>query len=149
VPVSDIATQAGTIEDTIKQERTFADLCACFALLALVIACVGLYGTMAYAVARRTGEIGIRMALGAQRGGVVWMVMREALALTAAGLAIGLFAAWETAHFVTSFLFGMKPGDPVAMGVSVAVLIAAAAAAGYAPARRASCIDPIVALRHE
>jgi macrolide transport system ATP-binding/permease protein len=148
-PVSEITTQSGVIDETIKQERAFADLCTCFAGLALIIACVGLYGTMAYAVARRTGEIGIRMALGAQRGRVVWMVVREVLVLAAVGLTIGLFTAWETAHFVASFLWGMKPNDPVSMGASVALLVAAALVAGYAPAWRASRIDPMVALRHE
>ena len=100
VPVSNIGTQAERIDQTISQERTFAWLCACFAALALAIACVGLYGTMAYAVARRTNEIGIRMALGAERRRIVWMVLREVFALGAAGLAIGLAAAWATSRFV-------------------------------------------------
>jgi macrolide transport system ATP-binding/permease protein len=104
---------------------------------------------MAYGVARRTSEIGIRVALGAQRGRVMWMVLREVFVLVAIGLTIGLAAAWETSHLVASFLFGVKPDDPVATLVSVGVLIAAALAAGYAPAWRASRIDPMVALRHE
>ena len=149
VPVADVTTQAATIDETIRQERTFADLCTCFAVLALLIAGVGLYGTMAYAVARRTGEIGIRMALGAQRGKVIWMVLREVLVLASVGLALGLVTAWETAHFVASFLFGIKPNDPLSIGLSIAVLVAAAVAAGYAPAWRAARIDPMVALRHE
>ena len=113
------------------------------------IACVGLYGTMAYAVARRTSEIGIRVALGAERASIVWMVLREVFALAAVGLAIGLAATWETSHLVASFLFGVKPNDPVATWVSVGVLIAAALTAGYFPAWRASRIEPVVALRHE
>ena len=149
VPVSGFKTQAAQIDQTIAQERTFADLCACFALLALVISCVGLYGTMAYAVARRTSEIGIRVALGAERRRIIWMVLREVFTLSAIGLAIGLGAAWETSHFVASFLFGVKPNDPAAMAISVGVLIAAALTAGYMPAWRASRIDPMVALRHE
>ena len=149
VSLTDIDTQAHRIEQTVGQEHTFADLCTCFAVLALVIACVGLYGAMAYAVARRTGEIGIRMALGAKRGSIVWMVMREVLAISAAGLAIGLFAAAETSHFLASFLFGMKPGDPAAIAISVAILLAAAIAAGFAPAFRASRIDPMTAIRYE
>jgi ABC-type antimicrobial peptide transport system permease subunit len=149
VPVADVSTQVRQIDATIAPERTFADLCTCFGFLALVIACVGLYGTMAYAVARRTSEIGIRVALGARRGTVLWMVLREVLALSAVGLAIGLGIAWETTHFVASFLFGVKPTDPVAMAASVVVLALAALAAGYAPAWRASRIDPMVALRHE
>ena len=124
-------------------------MCTCFAVLALLIACVGLYGTMAYAVARRTGEIGIRMALGAERRGIIWMVLREVCALAAVGLAIGLIGAWETTHFVEAFLFGAKPNDPLAISMSVAILAAAALAAGYTPAWRASRIDPMTALRHE
>ncbi len=149
VPLADITTQAATIDEGIRQELAFANLGACFAGLALIIACVGLYGTMAYAVARRTSEIGIRMALGAQRGGVVWMVLREVLALSVAGAVIGLFAAWQTGHFVASFLFGVKPVDPVSMAGAVIVLLAAALLAGWLPARRAARIDPMVALRHE
>ena len=149
VPITDVSTQSRQIDQTIGQQRTFANLCTCFAALALLIACVGLYGTMAYAVARRTGEIGIRMALGAERANIIWIVMREVLALAAAGLAIGLAAAWETTRFVESFLFGMKPNDPAAIAAAVAILAAAALTAGYAPAWRASRIDPMTALRHE
>jgi ABC-type antimicrobial peptide transport system permease subunit len=149
VPVSDISTQAARIDQTISQERTFAWLCACFAALALAIACVGLYGTMAYAVARRTNEIGIRMALGAERRRIIWMVLREVFALGAAGLAIGLAVAWATARFVESFLFGIKRNDAWSLATSVLVLLAVALLAGYAPAWKASRIDPMAALRHE
>jgi len=149
IPVTELRTQAATIGQTIQQERIFAKLCSAFAILALLIAAVGLYGTMAYSVARRTGEIGIRMALGAQSGSVVWLVMREVLILTAAGLAIGLPLAYSASHLVQSFLFGMTPKDPLAMGVAAGVLIAAAIAAGYGPARRASRISPMAALRQE
>jgi predicted permease len=149
VPVADITTQSRRIDETIVQERTFAELCTAFGVLALVMACVGLYGSMAFAVARRTSEIGIRMALGAARRRIVWMVLREVLVLAGAGLAVGFAAVWETTVFLKSFLFGLKPTDPVALGVSVAILIACALVAGYAPAWRASRIDPMVALRHE
>jgi predicted permease len=149
LPVADLTTQSRKIESTIAPERTFAALCTCFGALALLIACVGLYGTMAYSVARRTGEIGIRVALGAQRAGVVWMVLREVLVLSFIGLAVGLAVAWESARFVASFLFGVRPADPVAFGLSAAILLACALAAGYAPARRASRIQPMEALRHE
>jgi macrolide transport system ATP-binding/permease protein len=149
IPVTGINTQARQIDQTISQERTFAALCTAFAILALLIACVGLYGTMAYAVARRTSEIGIRMALGAERRSIIWMVLREVVALAAGGLLIGLAAAWETTRFVESFLFGAKPNDPLAISLSVAILGAAALAAGYAPAWRASRIGPMTALRHE
>jgi predicted permease len=149
VPLSEIATQAARIDQTISQERTFAWLCGGFAALALAIACVGLYGTMAYTVARRTNEIGIRMALGAARRRIVWMVLREVLALGAAGLAIGLAVAWPTSKFLDSFLFGIKHDDPGSLAVSVLVLVAVALLAGYAPAWKASRIDPMAALRHE
>ncbi len=149
VPLTDINTQSRQIDQTIGQERTFANLCTCFAALALLIACVGLYGTMAYTVARRTSEIGVRMALGAMRHDIVWIVLREVLALAAAGLVIGLAAAWEITRFVESFLFGTKPNDPLTVALSVAIFAAAGLAAGYTPASRASRIDPMKALRNE
>ena len=149
VSINEVSTQEQRMEQTISQERTFANLGSCFAVLALLIACVGLYGAMAYAVARRTGEIGIRMALGAQRPKIIWMVLREVLALAAAGLAIGYGAARFTTHFVESFLYGMKANDPLAMAAAIGILLAAAVAAGYAPAWRASRIDPATALRNE
>ena len=149
VPVSEVRTQVADIDQTINQEITFAELCSGFAILALVIACVGLYGTVSYNVARRTGEIGIRMALGAQRGGVVRMVLREVLVLAVAGLAIGLGLALGTSKFVASFLYGMKANDLLALAGAVVILLGAAILAGYAPARRASRIDPMAALRNE
>ena len=149
VSITRVSTQAQMIEQTISRERTFADLGTCFAILALAIACVGLYGAMAYMVARRTGEIGIRMALGAQRPKIVWMVMREVLALTAVGVLAGLAAAHYVTRLVESFLYGVKPNDPLAAAGAIATLLAAAMAAGYAPAWRASRIDPAVSLRNE
>jgi len=149
LPVSNIRTQASQVDQAINQEILFARLCSAFAMLALIIACVGLYGTMAYSVARRTNEIGLRMALGAQRGSIVGMVLREVVVLTGVGLAIGLPAAYAGSRLVESFLFGMRPNDPLAMSVAVVTLVAAALLAGYAPARRAARIDPMVALRHE
>jgi macrolide transport system ATP-binding/permease protein len=149
VPVTDVRTQVADIDQTINQEITFAQLCTALAVLALVIASVGLYGTMSYKVARRTGEIGIRMALGAQRGAVVWMVLREVLVLAAAGLAIGIPTALATSSLIESFLFGMKPNDPPALTVAVLALLSAAILAGYFPAWKASRIDPMIALRHE
>jgi len=149
VPLSEISTQAARIDRTISQERTFAWLCGCFAALALAIACVGLYGSMAYSVAQRTNEIGIRMALGAERRRIIWMVLREVFALGAAGLAIGLAVAWVSTRFVESFLFGVKRHDPLALVASVLLLLAVAFVAGYAPAWKASRIDPMAALRHE
>jgi ABC-type antimicrobial peptide transport system permease subunit len=100
-------------------------------------------------VARRTGEIGIRMALGARRGVVVWMILREVFALTVVGLAISVPAALGATKFVKTFLFGLKPNDPLAMMAAVSILLSAALLAGYMPARRASRIDPMIALRNE
>jgi predicted permease len=149
VPVSEVRTQAADIDQTINQEITFARLCTAFAILALVIACVGLYGTMSYNVARRTGEIGIRMALGAPRGLVVRMVLREVFVLAAMGLAISVPTALGASKLIESFLFGMKANDPVAVTAAVIILVSAAVLAGYFPARKASRIDPAITLRHE
>jgi macrolide transport system ATP-binding/permease protein len=149
LPLSDVKSQSARIDQTINQEIAFARLCTAFALLALVLACVGLYGTMSYNVARRTGEIGIRMALGAQRSLVLWMMLREVLLLTAAGLAISVPTALAASTLVESFLFGMKPNDPLALTGSVVILVSAAILAGYLPARHASRIDPMIALRHD
>jgi ABC-type antimicrobial peptide transport system permease subunit len=104
---------------------------------------------MAYTVARRTGEIGIRMALGAQRGRVVWMVLREVFVLAAVGLAMGVPLALTASRLVESFLFEVKPNSPAALVFAVAILLGAVLAAGYGPARRASRIDPMTAIRHE
>ncbi len=149
VPVDQIKTQAAEINQDINQEITLARLCTLFAVLALVIACVGLYGTVAYKVARRTGEIGIRMALGAQRGRLVWMVMREVLVLAVVGIAVSVPAALAASKLVQSFLFGMQANDPLALAAAVGTLLVAAAVAGYLPARRAARVDPMVALRNE
>ncbi len=149
IPVTNVVTQAAEIDRTISREVTFAKLCTGFAVLALLIACVGLYGTMSYNVARQIGEIGIRMALGAQRGAVVWMVLRRVLVLVAVGLAISVPAAFGAFRLVKSLLFETQPNDPGTLVLAAVVLLSAAILAGYAPARRASRIDPLAALRHE
>jgi predicted permease len=149
VPVSEVRTQAADIAQTINQEIIFAELGTGFAILALLIACVGLYGTVSYSVARRTGEIGIRIALGAQRGGVVRMVLREVLGLAAWGLALGMAAALAASRLVASFLYGTKANDPLTLALAATTLLGAALLAGYAPARKASRIDPVIALRNE
>ena len=149
IPVTNVVTQAAEIDRTISRELTFAKLCTAFAVLALLTACVGLYGTMSYSVARQVGEIGIRMALGAQRGAVEWMVLRRVLLLAAVGLAIGVPAALIASQLVKSFLFETQPNDPGTLALAGVVLLSAAILAGLAPARRASRIDPLAALRHE
>jgi len=120
-----------------------------FALLALLTACVGLYGTMSYSVARQVGEIGIRMALGARRGAVTWMVLRRVLTLAAVALLISVPTALGAFRLVKSLLFETQSNDPQTLAISGVILLSAAILAGYAPARRASRIDPLVALRHE
>ena len=149
IPVTNVITQAAEIDRTISRERMFAKLCTGFAVLALLTACVGLYGTTSYSVARQVGEIGIRMALGARRSAVVWMVLRRVVLLAAIGLAIGAPAALIGFRLVKSLLFETQPNDPGALAAAGVVLLGAAVLAGYAPARRASRIDPLVALRHE
>ena len=147
--VTDLKTQAAHIDEAISQEIALARLCTVFALLALAIACVGLYGTVAYTVTRRTGEIGIRMALGAQRAGIIWLILRSVLTLELLGLAIGVPVVLAGSRYVESLLFGIKPNDPAALVAGVAVLFTAGLIASYVPARRASSIDPMVAVRHE
>jgi macrolide transport system ATP-binding/permease protein len=149
VPAADMTTLANLIGNSFSQERAFAHLSTAFAILALIIACIGLYGSMAYAVARRTGEIGIRIALGAQRAEVRWMVLREALALTAAGLTIGFLCARTAVPAIRSFLFGVTSGDPSVIAPAAGLLIVCSLLAGYLPARRASQINPMQASRYE
>jgi macrolide transport system ATP-binding/permease protein len=149
VPVHDVKTQSARIDQLIGPQILFARLCTAFALLALTIACVGLYGTMSYNVARRTGEIGIRMALGAQRGRVVWMVLRDVLLLIAIALLISLPTTLVAAKLIQSFLFGTRPNDPVALCSAIAIVVSTLTLAGYLPARSAAGVDPLIALRHE
>ncbi len=149
IPVTNVATQAAEIDRTISRELMFARLCTGFAVLALLTACAGLYGTMSYSVARQVGEIGIRMALGAPRSAVVWMVLGRVLVLAAVGIAISAPAALIGSRLIESFLFGTQPNDPGTLALAGAVLLGSAILAGYAPARRASRIDPLAALRQE
>jgi predicted permease len=149
IPVMNVRTEAAEIDQAMNQETLFARVCTGFAILALVIATVGLYGTTAYGVARRTGEIGIRMALGAQRGAIVRMILRQVLVFAAIGLAIGLPTALAASRLVKSFLYGIKANDPLALLLAVAVLVCTTLMAGYLPARKASRIDPVTAIRYE
>ena len=125
----------------MHNEKLLAELCSALAVLALMIACVGLYGTISYTVARRTGEIGIRMALGAQRGPIVWMVLRQVIVMAAVGLAISVPIALGTSKFVGSLLFGMKPNDPAALAVAVMVLLLAALSGRWPAGTAAAAAD--------
>jgi putative ABC transport system permease protein len=145
----DFRTLAAQVDETLTRERLLATLSGFFGGLALLLATIGLYGVMSYNVARRRGEIGIRMALGAQQARVLRMVLKEVALLIVIGLTVGLGAALATTRFVASFLYGVKPNDPWTLSLAVAVLALAAALAGFLPARRASNLDPMAALREE
>jgi predicted permease len=149
LPVYDLRSVDEQIDRSLLTERMIAMLSAVFGMVATALAIVGLYGVMAYTVARRTREIGIRVALGALGRDVVWMVMREALRLIAIGVAIGLPAAFALTRYIQAQLYGLTPNDPLTISVAAAALIAAAALAGYIPAVRASRVDPVRALRYE
>ena len=149
MPVFEMKTLASQLDQTLAAERLVALLSAAFGVLATLLAALGLYGVMAFVVVRRTREIGLRMALGAPRGLVVWMVLREALALLGLGLAVGVPAAFLLSRLVSAQLYGVKPDDLSTALIALLILSAVAAGAGFLPARRASAIDPIRALRYE
>jgi predicted permease len=149
MPVYQMKTLERQLDETLSTERLIAMLSAAFGVLATVLAAIGLYGVMAFVVARRTKEIGLRMALGAEQGQVVWMVLRETLVLVAAGLAIGVPATLLLSKYVSTQLFGVKPTDLGAAAAALVILSLVAVGAGFLPARRASEIDPIQALRYE
>ncbi|MGA8037128.1 MAG: ABC transporter permease [Candidatus Acidiferrales bacterium] len=149
LPLADVRTQTEQIDATMQEERIFATLTAGFGVLALILAGVGMYGLMAYNVARRTNEIGIRMALGAQRRVIGRMVLGETLVLVLVGVAIGVPVAWAMSRVIASQLFGLSPHDPLTLGFVVVLLFGAGGLAAYVPSRRATHMDPMVALRHE
>ena len=149
VPIYRMRTLEQQLDKSLMSERLLASLSGVFGLLATLLAAIGLYGVMAYVVVRRTREIGIRMALGANRGSVVWLVMREVLALSAIGVAIGGAAAYAATRLVETQLFGIRPTDALTMAVSACGIAAVAILSGYLPARRATAIDPMHALRWE
>jgi predicted permease len=149
VPVVDMKTETLVVSQVLFLDRTFAALSSAFGFLALLLACIGLYGTMAYAVSRRTNEIGVRMALGADRSLILGMVLRETAIIVVAGIAVGLPAAWAATGLLKTRLFGLSPHDPWSIVLAVAVTLTVTAIAGYVPARRASRVDPMVALRYE
>jgi predicted permease len=149
LPLMDMSTQMEQIERRYAQERVFARAYALFGGLALLVAAIGLFGLMSYNVTRRAPEIGIRMALGAEQGTVLRMILRESLVLVAIGVVIGVAAAAGAGRFLASLLFGVEAHDVVSSLAAVGLMVSVAALAGYLPARRASRVDPMLALRHD
>ena len=147
--INSLNTVPQLLDGHLYMERLLAKISSFFALLALSLACVGLYGVMSYDVARRTHEIGIRMALGAQRRDVIGLVLRETILLVAIGVIIGLGAALGATRLIAGLLYGLTPNDPLTIALAGLSLLMAPLLAGYLPARRASRVDPTVALRHE
>lgn len=149
IPVLDTRTIEQQIDNNILEERLIATLSSFFGSLALLLAGVGLYGVVSFAVTRRTREIGIRMALGAERSAVLWLVVRGAAVLVLAGAAIGIPVALAISRLVKAFLYGISAQDPLAIVIGTLVLAGVAALASLVPVRRATKVDPLVALRYE
>ncbi|MGA8593972.1 MAG: ABC transporter permease [Bryobacteraceae bacterium] len=149
LPIEKVTTLGKQVDDSFRPAKNLTTFCGFFGLLALLLASIGLYGTMAYAVARRTNEIGIRMALGAERGNVLWMVLRESAAFVLLGLLLGAPLAMAGARWLKSFLFDLPTVDMTGISAAIVLLVAASAIAAYLPARRATRVDPMVALRYE
>jgi predicted permease len=147
--VTTVATIGQQVNESLLKERLVSVLATSFGVLALVLACIGLYGILSYAVLQRSREIGIRIAIGAQRNAVIWLVLRETLVLLTIGTTLGVSLFLLAGRYVESQLFAVAPGDPLAIATAVVVLLGVATAAVYGPARRASRVDPIVALRLE
>lgn len=149
LPVDEVVSLSDHVGRSLVQQKLTARLGAFFGLLALLLACIGLYGVLSYAVARRTNEIGIRMALGAQSRNVLWLVLREALLLAGIGIGVGLIASFALTGTAKTLLFGLQPNDPLTFVIATVLLFSVAVIAGYLPARRAAQVDPMVALRDE
>lgn len=149
LPVAEMRTQRDQIDLSLGTERLFATLVSTFGAIAVLLAAIGLYGVMAFSVSRRTSEIGLRMALGARRTDVQWLVLRQSLLMAVLGILVGVPSALMLTSVVGKLLYGVKPNDPVSIAGAVIVMVAVAAIAAWIPARRASRIDPMVALRYE
>jgi putative ABC transport system permease protein len=149
VPVVDLKTLYAQIQESLYAENVLAALSSCFGLLAALLSAVGIFGLMAYTVAQRTREIGIRMALGARQWDVSWMILREVGKMAAIGVVLGLPAALALGHFAQSLLYGVQATDLPMMAAAIILVSAVALLAGYFPARSASRTDPLVALRYE
>ncbi len=149
LPIDEVVSLSDHIGRSLTQQKLVARLASFFGLLALLLACVGLYGVLSYAVTRRTNEIGVRLALGAQSRNILWLILREALALVCGGVIVGLVAASFVTKLADKLLFDLKPTDPLTLVSATLLLIVTAVLAGYLPARRATRVDPLVALRDE
>jgi predicted permease len=149
LPIDRITPLALQVDRNLSPERMGSVVTTAFGVLALGLACFGLYGVMSYAVSRRTSEIGLRMALGARPESVLWTILKEALALIALGLAVGLPVVFFAARFISALLYGLEPNDPITLGSTIFILISVALFAAIWPAWRASRVNPVVALRHE
>jgi predicted permease len=149
LPMMDVSTQIEQVERRFAQEKVFAQAYTLFGGLALLLAAIGLFGLMSYSVSRRTNEIGIRMALGAQRRDVLRLVMRESMILVVAGIAVGVLIAIGASQLVATLLFGLAGTDSITIAAAIAVMSVVAALAGFLPARRASRVDPMIALRYD
>jgi predicted permease len=149
VMIRRVVTLEQQVDASLAPDRIIASVCGLFGSLALLLASVGLYGVVSYGVTQRTGEIGIRMALGASRTTVLGMVLRQSFLVVAAGIALGLPLAWIATRALTSFLYGLGPTDPLTISLAMLILLAVAGLAAWLPARRATQVDPMIALRHE
>jgi ABC-type antimicrobial peptide transport system permease subunit len=149
LPLMEVNTQTQLTAEVLTQERAFARLSSFSGLLALLLGTIGLYGTMAYSVTRKTHEIGIRLALGAKPRDVLRMVLSKGLQLTFVGVVIGIVAALSAMRFISTMIYGVTPTDPMTFAGVAVFLVLVALLACYIPARRATRVDPLVALRHE
>jgi ABC-type antimicrobial peptide transport system permease subunit len=149
LPISNTGTLAEQVYRSVLDQRLTAQLSSCFSLVAVFLACIGIYGLMSYAVVHRTNEIGIRAAFGAQQGQILRLILRQGFVLAALGVAVGISLAFTVTRFLTSLLFGVRPFDPLTFICVALLLTLVALAACYIPARRATRVDPLVALRYE
>ena len=149
IAIVEMDSMTNQIAESLWQESLFARLTSIFSGLALLLACIGLYGTISYGVGRRRGEIAVRMALGAQYTHVLWMVLRQALALASVGVVAGVPLSLLVGKYISSLMYGVSPRDPATLAFTAAVLVAIASLAGYLPARRAALVDPAHALKSE
>ncbi len=149
IPITMVKTLGEQVERRAANETLISNLCSFFSLVALSLACIGLYGVMTYNVTRRANEIGIRMTLGARSASVLWMILKEALMLLCIGLALGIPVTLAATHFVKSQLFGLRSNDPLTLAAAIALISSVVMLAAYFPARRATRVDPMEALRYQ